>query len=132
MRVPSSGQPTLTSLPGRPVILTRPNSYLTRKAPYKFESISLQRESIRLREGGALTLRLHLHRVQRHMRYCRGVALALQVVGDRVTGNVCSGCVVVNLQVSADVVVYSPPGSGFLILLSCRHVIGRTSLWDAA
>src|SRR6516225_9187312 len=30
MRVPSSGQPTLTSLPGHPVILTRPSQALER------------------------------------------------------------------------------------------------------
>ena len=53
-----------------------------------------------------IDLRLPLHdHVQRHIRYRRGVALALQVVGDCVAGNVGRGRVVLNLQVAIDLVV---------------------------
>src|ERR1700747_3152393 len=58
-----------------------------------------------LRKGGALALRLSLHHVQCPIRYRRGVVLALQVVGDRIAGNVGRSRVVLNLQVAADLVV---------------------------
>jgi hypothetical protein len=57
-----------------------------------------------LRSGGALTLRLPLHDVRRYMGY-RGIVLALQVVADHVAGNVSRRCVIVDLQVAADIVV---------------------------
>ena len=68
-----------------------------------------------LRSGGALTLRVPLHDVQRYMRYRRGIVLALQVVADGIAGNVSRGRVVVNLQVAADVVVIDRRRGGVVV-----------------
>jgi len=68
---------------------------LSGKPPSSVAESGVARQS--LGKDGALTLRLTLHHVQRHMRYRRGVVLALQVVGDRIAGNVGRGRVVVNL-----------------------------------
>ena len=79
-----------------------------------------------LRSGGALTLRVPLHDVQRYMRYRRGIVLALQVVADDVAGDVGRGRVVINLQVAADAVVIDRCGGGIIVDMEvvADHVAG--------
>ena len=60
-------------------------------------------------------MRLPPHDVQRYMRYRRGVVFALEVIADRVAGNVSHGLVVVNLKVAADIVVIDRCRGGIVL-----------------